>query len=321
MIKRSKPRKLIIIIYRETYILNTLNNELIKVGKEIDKTLLSYLKKKKISQKRLSDSLLYSSIGSGKRLRAFMLIETAKAFSRLKTSNDTLIIATALELIHTYSLIHDDLPSMDNSFLRRGKKTSHIEFDEATAILLGDGLQSLAFEMISSCDVDFQNDTKLKIINELSQSIGFNGMVGGQMMDLVSEGRYNQLSPDEKYVTKTQKLKTGALIVFSLKAGGLIGGANSEELEILEKFGEKIGLAFQIVDDILDCTSSEGVLGKSVDADFKLGKMTFVTLLGLEESKIKVNKLIKEAKLEISKIPKDVEKLIMLAEFVEYRKN
>ena len=303
------------------YILDTFNNELIKVGKEIDKTLLSFLKENKISENRLYDSLLYSSIGSGKRLRAFMLIETSKVFSSMEISNDTLIVATALELIHTYSLIHDDLPSMDNSFLRRGKKTSHMEFDEATAILLGDGLQSLAFEMISSSNLGLKENTKLKIISDLSQSIGFNGMVGGQMMDLISEGRYNQFSPDEKYIMQTQKLKTGALITFSLKAGGLIGGANKEELIILEKFGEKIGLAFQIIDDILDCTSSENELGKSVDADIKLGKTTFVTLLGLQESKNKVKKLIQEAKIEISKISKDVEKLIMLAEFVEYRKN
>ena len=303
------------------YILDTFNNELTKVAKEIDKTLLSFLKGKKISEKRLSDSLLYSSIGSGKRLRAFMLIETSKVFSSMEISNDTLIVATALELIHTYSLIHDDLPSMDNSFLRRGKKTSHMEFDEATAILLGDGLQSLAFEMISKSNLNLEDATKLKIISDLSQSIGFNGMVGGQMMDLISEGRYNQFCPDEKYIIQTQKLKTGALITFSLKAGGLIGGAKNEELKILEKFGEKIGLAFQIVDDILDCTSTENTLGKSVDADIKLGKMTFVTLLGLQESKNKVKKLIHEAKIEISKISKDVEKLIMLAEFVEYRKN
>lgn len=303
------------------YILDTFNNELIKVGKEIDKTLLSFLKENKISENRLYDSLLYSSIGSGKRLRAFMLIETSKVFSSMEISNDILIVATALELIHTYSLIHDDLPSMDNSFLRRGKKTSHMEFDEATAILLGDGLQSLAFEMISSSNLGLKENTKLKIISDLSQSIGFNGMVGGQMMDLISEGRYNQISPDEKYIMQTQKLKTGALITFSLKAGGLIGGANKEELIILEKFGEKIGLAFQIVDDILDCTSSENELGKSVDVDIKLGKTTFVTLLGLQESKNKVKKLIQEAKIEISKISKDVEKLIMLAEFVEYRKN
>ena len=250
-----------------------------------------------------------------------MLIETSKVFSSMEISNDALIVATALELIHTYSLIHDDLPSMDNSFLRRGKKTSHMEFDEATAILLGDGLQSLAFEMISSSNLGLKENTKLKIISDLSQSIGFNGMVGGQMMDLISEGRYNQFSPDEKYILQTHKLKTGALITFSLKAGGLIGGANKEELIILEKFGEKIGLAFQIIDDILDCTSSENELGKSVDADIKLGKTTFVTLLGLQESKNKVKKLIQEAKVEISKISKDVEKLIMLAEFVEYRKN
>ena len=301
--------------------MNTFNNELTKVANEIDKTLLSFLKGKKISEKRLSDSILYSSFGSGKRLRAFMLIETSKVFSSMEISNDTLIVATALELIHTYSLIHDDLPSMDNSFLRRGKKTSHMEFDEATAILLGDGLQSLAFEMISSSNLGLKENTKLKIISDLSQSIGFNGMVGGQMMDLISEGRYNQFSPDEKYIMQTQKLKTGALITFSLKAGGLIGGANKDELIVLEKFGEKIGLAFQIVDDILDCTSSENELGKSVDADIKLGKTTFVTLLGLQESKNKVKKLIQEAKIEISKISKDVEKLIMLAEFVEYRKN
>ncbi len=301
--------------------MDKLDFDLVKIGKEIDEKLLSFLKKNKITQKRLIDAFIYSTIGSGKRIRAYLLVEAFRLFDNMKFYDDALNIAASLELIHTYSLIHDDLPSMDNSLLRRGKKTCHIKYDEATAILLGDGLQSLAFEIITNNELTLDDRTKVNICNKLAQAIGFKGMVAGQMMDLISEGRYDKFIPDKKFIIQTQRLKTGALIDFSLQAGGIIGGAKKSELEILSGFGKRIGLAFQIVDDILDATSNEEDLGKTADLDSKQGKVNFVTLLGLEKSRKKVEDLIIQAKSELVKFSVNTENLMKIAEFVETRKN
>lgn len=301
--------------------MDKLNFDLVKIGKEIDEKLLSFLKKNKITQKRLIDAFIYSTIGSGKKIRAYLLVEAFRLFDNMKFYDDALNIAASLELIHTYSLIHDDLPSMDNSLLRRGKKTCHIKYDEATAILLGDGLQSLAFEIITNNELTLDDRTKVNICNKLAQAIGFKGMVAGQMMDLISEGRYDKFIPDKKFIIQTQRLKTGALIDFSLQAGGIIGGAKKSELEILSGFGKRIGLAFQIVDDILDATSNEENLGKTTDLDSKQGKVNFVTLLGLEKSRKKVEDLIIQAKSELEKFSVNTENLMKIAEFVETRKN
>ena len=301
--------------------MDKLDFDLVKIGKEIDEKLLSFLKKNKITQKRLIDAFIYSTIGSGKRIRAYLLVEAFRLFDNMKFYDDALNIAASVELIHTYSLIHDDLPSMDNSLLRRGKKTCHIKYDEATAILLGDGLQSLAFEIITNNELTLDDRTKVNICNKLAEAIGFKGMVAGQMMDLMSEGRYDKFIPDKKFIIQTQRLKTGALIDFSLQAGGIIGGAKKSELEILSGFGKRIGLAFQIVDDILDATSNEENLGKTTDLDSKQGKVNFVTLLGLEKSRKKVEDLIIQAKSELEKFPVNTENLMKIAEFVETRKN
>ena len=301
--------------------MDKLDFDLVKIGKEIDEKLLSFLKKNKITQKRLIDAFIYSTIGSGKRIRAYLLVEAFRLFDNMKFYDDAISIAASLELIHTYSLIHDDLPSMDNSLLRRGKKTSHIKYDEATAILLGDGLQSLAFEIITNNELSLDDRTKVDFCNKLAQAIGFKGMVAGQMMDLISEGRYDKFIPDKKFIIQTQRLKTGALIDFSLQAGGIIGGAKKSELEILSGFGKRIGLAFQIVDDILDATSNEEDLGKTTDLDSKQGKVNFVTLLGLEKSRKKVEDLIIQAKSELEKFSVNTENLMKIAEFVETRKN
>ena len=300
--------------------MDKLDFDLVKIGKEIDEKLLSFLEKNKITQTRLIDAFIYSTIGSGKRIRAYLLVEAFRLFDNMKFYDDALNIAASLELIHTYSLIHDDLPSMDNSLLRRGKKTCHIKYDEATAILLGDGLQSLAFEIITNNELTLDDRTKVNICNKLAQAIGFKGMVAGQMMDLISEGRYDKFIPDKKFIIQTQRLKTGALIDFSLQAGGIIGGAKKSELEILSGFGKRIGLAFQIVDDILDATSNEEDLGKTTDLDSKQGKVNFVTLLGLEKSRKKVEYLIIQAKSELEKFSVNTENLMKIAEFVETRK-
>ena len=301
--------------------MDKLDFDLVKIGKEIDEKLLSFVKKNKITQKRLIDAFIYSTIGSGKRIRAYLLVEAFRLFDNIKFYDDALSIAASLELIHTYSLIHDDLPSMDNSLLRRGKKTCHIKYDEATAILLGDGLQSLAFEIITNNELTLDDRIKVNICNKLAQAIGFKGMVAGQMMDLISEGRYDKFIPDKKFIIQTQRLKTGALIDFSLQAGGIIGGAKKSELEILSGFGKRIGLAFQIVDDILDATSNEEDLGKMTDHDSKQGKVNFVTLFGLEKSRKKVEDLIIQAKSELEKFSVNTENLMIIAEFVETRKN
>ena len=301
--------------------MDKLDFDLVKIGKEIDEKLLSFLKKNKITQKRLIDAFIYSTIGSGKRIRASLLVEAFRLFDNMKFYDDALNIAASLELIHTYSLIHDDLPSMDNSLLRRGKKTCHIKYDEATAILLGDGLQSLAFEIITNNELNLDDRTKVILCNKLAQAIGFKGMLAGQMMDLISEGRYDKFIPDKKFIIQTQRLKTGALIDFSLQTGGIIGGAKKSELEILSGFGKRIGLAFQIVDDILDATSNEENLGKTTDLDSKQGKVNFVTLLGLEKSRKKVEDLIIQAKSELEKFSVNTENLMKIAEFVETRKN
>ena len=301
--------------------MDKLDFDLVKIGKEIDEKLLSFLEKNKITQTRLIDAFIYSTIGSGKRIRAYLLVEAFRLFDNMKFYDDALSIAASLELIHTYSLIHDDLPSMDNSMLRRGKKTCHIKYDEATAILLGDGLQSLAFEIITNNELNLDDRTKVNLCNKLAQAIGFKGMVAGQMMDLISEGRYDKFIPDKKFIIQTQRLKTGALIDFSLQAGGIIGGAKKSELEILSGFGKRIGLAFQIVDDILDATSNEEDLGKTTDLDSKQGKVNFVTLLGLEKSRKKVEDLIIQAKSELEKFSVNTENLMKIAEFVETRKN
>ncbi len=301
--------------------MDKLDFDLVKIGKEIDEKFLSFLKKNRITQKRLIDAFIYSTIGSGKRIRAYLLVEAFRLFDNMKFYDDALNVAASLELIHTYSLIHDDLPSMDNSLLRRGKKTCHIKYDEATAILLGDGLQSLAFEIITNNESTLEDRAKVNICNKLAQAIGFKGMVAGQMMDLISEGRYNKFIPDKKFIIQTQRLKTGALIDFSLQAGGIIGGAKKSELEILSGFGKRIGLAFQIVDDILDATSNEEDLGKTADLDTKQGKVNFVTLLGLEKSRKKVEYLIIQAKSELEKFSVNTENLMKIAEFVETRKS
>ena len=301
--------------------MDKLDFDLVKIGKEIDEKLLSFLEKNKITQTRLIDAFIYSTIGSGKKIRAYLLVEAFRLFDNMKFYDDALNIAASLELIHTYSLIHDDLPSMDNSLLRRGKKTSHIKYDEATAILLGDGLQSLAFEIITNNELTLDDRTKVNICNKLAQAIGFKGMVTGQMMDLISEGRYDKFIPDKKFIIQTQRLKTGALIDFSLQAGGIIGGAKKSELEILSGFGKRIGLAFQIVDDILDATSNEEDLGKTTDLDSKQGKVPILTLPGLEKSRKKVEDLIIQAKSELEKFSVNTENLMKIAEFVETRKN
>ena len=298
--------------------MTTLEEELIDIGKKVDEVLLSKLTKNPILTDDLNSAMLYSVIGVGKRLRAFLLSESARLTGGVQAKKNAINFAAAVELVHSYSLIHDDLPCMDNSSLRRGKPSLHVKFDEATAILVGDALQSFAFGMIAEESDKINPDKRLLIALELSKAIGYMGMVAGQMLDLNAEKK-NKIKISESYIKKMQELKTGALISFSLRAGGLIGGAKEIQHFTLKLFGDKIGLAFQIVDDILDRISSEENLGKQVNLDKKSGKASFVEMFGLEESKVQVKNLISSAKKDLKIFGHEAKKLIELSDFIENR--
>jgi len=245
---------------------------------------------------RLMQAVKYSLMAGGKRVRPILCIAACEAVHG--ELQNVLPTACAIEMIHTYSLIHDDLPAMDNDNLRRGKPTCHIQFDEATAILAGDALLTLAFQILSSADSfqghhneDHNAVTRLKIIKILSNAAGCNGMVEGQMLDISSEAKLLDLDKLEHM----HSLKTGALIEASVCAGAISGGCNAKKLEHLSSYAKKTGLAFQIIDDILDVEGDPLVMGKCAGTDENRNKNTYPSLMGLKNSKILAEKLISDA--------------------------
>ena len=245
---------------------------------------------------RLMEAVKYSLMAGGKRIRPILCIAACEAVHG--DFQKVLPVACAIEMIHTYSLIHDDLPAMDNDDLRRGKPTCHIQFDEATAILAGDALLTLAFQILSSEEStqDHNNEnhdavTRLKIINILSNAAGCNGMVEGQMLDISSEEKLLDLDELEDM----HSLKTGALIEASVSTGAISGGCNDRELEHLVSYAKKTGLAFQIIDDILDVEGDPLLMGKCAGVDENRNKNTYPSLMGLENSKRSAKKLVSDA--------------------------
>ncbi len=241
---------------------------------------------------RVHEAMRYAVLGGGKRMRPFLVLETARLFG----SKSPLLMqaACAIELVHCYSLIHDDLPAMDNDDLRRGKPTLHKAFDEATAILAGDALLTLAFEILSTPVHDAP--LQLKLIKELSIAAGAQGMVQGQMLDLASEGRFETSKPlNEQDITHLQNLKTGALIVCAVRMGAIIGGADSKQFEALSAYAQKCGLAFQIADDLIDVEGDAEIAGKATAKDQEKGKATFVLLLGVQKAREKLQMTIDAA--------------------------
>lgn len=238
---------------------------------------------RKIASPRLQKAMEYSVLEGGKRLRPLLVYITGKTFGAKLEMLDA--PAASIELIHCYSLIHDDLPSMDDDDLRRGKPSCHKMFGEATAILAGDALQSLAFEILSQSFID--DAKKIRMIETLSKASGAEGMVAGQMIDLNSEGQHLKLEA----LVNLHSLKTGKLFSAAIHLGALAGNCDEKSLTILDKFSAKIGLAFQIQDDILDVEGSSEKLGKLAGADSKLEKATYPSLIGLAEAKQKVLEL------------------------------
>src|SRR5690606_16985799 len=228
---------------------------------------------------RLFEAMRYATLNGGKRLRPFLVIAGADLFDVPR--DRSLRAAAAVELIHCYSLVHDDLPAMDDDDLRRGRPTCHIQFDEATAILAGDALLTLAFEVLADPATHPDPAIRVALVGALAAAAGGEGMVGGQMFDLVAEGR----TLDLDQITRLQGLKTGRLIKVSCAAGAILGGANSEARDALDAYAQDLGLAFQIADDLLDVEGSEAEVGKKVGKDADAGKATFVSLLGVAEAR------------------------------------
>jgi len=269
-----------------------------------------------LHSRRIVEAMTYSLMAGGKRIRPILCLAAAEAVGGKEA--DALPAACALEMIHTYSLIHDDLPSIDDDTLRRGKPTCHIAFDEATAILAGDALLTMAFQVLSS--VQFaENDYAVKwlnIIHLVSAAAGYRGMILGQMLDIASEGK--QLSVKELEVMHA--LKTGALIEASLQSGAIIGCANDSQLELLKRYSQKIGLAFQVADDILNVEGNPGVMGKAIGTDRLREKSTYPSILGLEKSKEYAKDLIHNALLALDTFDKKADPLRAIATYIIERK-
>ena len=240
------------------------------------------------SEEKLYDAINYSIFSGGKRFRAFLVIQAAKLFDI--PVERALQAASAIEIIHTYSLVHDDLPSMDNDDFRRGKPTIHIKWDEATAVLVGDALQAFAYQILSFEETHPKSEVRLNLIRTLAEASGLKGMVLGQSKDL--EAEKNNKSLELKDIINLQKLKTGALFNWSLKSANILA---EEKHDSLEKYADSIGLAFQIKDDLLDHEGTMEKTGKKVGKDNAAGKATLVSLLGVENAKKRCVELCEEA--------------------------
>lgn len=262
----------------------------------------------------------YSVMNGGKRLRPFLVCETARLFG-LQPFPEAATIGVALEMLHTYSLIHDDLPAMDNDTLRRGFPTCHIQFDEATAILAGDGLLTEAFRVLSSPAVSADEKIRCRLVSRLSECAGyFDGMIAGQVIDLYSEQAANIPNP-EQLIKRIEELKTERLIQFACEAGAILGRADAEQYQALITYARKIGSAFQIADDILDIEGSTELMGKTLNKDAAQGKLTFVSLYGLEHSKQLARQLVNEAKQSLQIFKTDTQTLSQLADYMIERKS
>ena len=262
---------------------------------------------------RLMAAIRYGVLGGGKRLRPFLLMESAALFDA--DGHAALRVAAALECVHCYSLIHDDLPAMDNDDLRRGKPTVHKGFDEATAILAGDSLLAAAFDIISADETELCPATKVAIVQALARASGHGGMAGGQALDLQA----GSVQPDETGIVTLQAMKTGALIRFACEAGALIGKASATERERLAEFGSAIGLAFQLADDLLDLTADPGALGKATGKDAAAGKSTLPALHGIAWSRRQLAGLVAQASELLRPFGARAEILTQTARFVAER--
>jgi farnesyl diphosphate synthase len=287
-----------------------------KTADEIEALLDTLLRLETARAPRVTEAMRYSALAQGKRLRPFFVAESARILGA--GHQQALRVGAALECIHCYSLVHDDLPAMDDDDLRRGKPTCHIAFDEATAILAGDGLLTVAFEIITDPVTHADGAVRAELALELARASGHNGMVGGQMLDLAAEEKQ---SHDLDEIIAIQSLKTGALFRFSLEGGAILAQAGTEDRKRMRTYADKVGLAFQIADDILDVESSPEQLGKATQKDAEAGKATFIDLFGLDGAKARASALADEAIDALSPYGSKADVLREAARFIVERKN
>jgi farnesyl diphosphate synthase len=271
-----------------------LNQRLEETADRVTVALDTLLPRVQGPESRLMSAMRYAALQGGKRLRPFLVLETGRMFG--VDERCLLRVAAALECLHTYSLIHDDLPCMDDDDMRRGRPTVHIAYDEATAVLAGDALLTIAFEILADPQTHADANIRIALVARLAESAGARGMVGGQMIDMIAR----ELGDDMAAVTRMQRLKTGALISYAVEVGAMMGRASDDARAALSAFAHDLGLAFQITDDLLDAQGHSDEVGKAVGKDAAKGKATFVSLLGLDGAKQRVQLLGVQAKQHIA---------------------
>jgi len=289
-----------------------IKNKLIRNAKKVDEFLIRFLKKQKRST--LVRPMKYGVISGGKKIRSTVIYDTGKLLD--VKANKLLDICAAVECIHSYSLIHDDLPCMDNDAMRRGKPSTHKKFGEATAVLAGSSLLTLAFEIISDKKNLISNSKKIKIVRLLSNCSGHTGIAGGQELDLKFENKKKNLVK----IINMQRKKTGKLFSFCIQSAAIVGNKNNNEIIKFGKMGEDIGLLFQLADDFLDLKGSKKLVGKSIKKDKKKGKSTLINLLGYENALHYADKLKKKILNKLKKHGKNADNLIETIEFIKERK-
>jgi farnesyl diphosphate synthase len=268
---------------------------------------------------RLLEAMRYATLSGGKRLRPFLVVESAGLFGVPR--EQAMMAGAALECVHCYSLVHDDLPAMDDDALRRGQPTVHKAFDEATAILAGDALLTFAFDLMSRTECHPDASVRLVLVSELARAAGLGGMAGGQMLDLAAEGRFGgKRKRNENDVATLQTMKTGALLRFACRAGGILGRAGAPAREALDRYGRAIGQAFQIADDLLDVESDSKTAGKTTGKDAVAGKATLVSLLGRDGARARLATLVAEAESALTPFAEKAEILRAAARFIAERR-
>ena len=267
---------------------------------------------------RLLAAMRHAVLGGGKRLRPFLLVETAALFGVAR--DGALLAGAALECLHCYSLVHDDLPAMDNDDLRRGRPTAHKAFDEATAILAGDALLTIAFDIMARAEVHPDAAVRIALVAELARASGVGGMAGGQMIDLAAEGRFApKRALSETEIVALQAMKTGALIRFACRAGGILGQADAGARTSIDRYGVAIGQAFQIADDLLDVEGDAKTIGKAAHKDAAAGKATLVAALGRAGAHARLDALVAEADAALAPFGPKADTLRAAARFIAER--
>ncbi|PWC32134.1 polyprenyl synthetase family protein [Azospirillum sp. TSO22-1] len=285
-----------------------------EAAEQVEQAIARLLPSTDFPENRLYEAMRYGSLGGGKRLRPFLVLHSATLFG--VNPDCALRAAAAVEMVHCYSLIHDDLPAMDDGDLRRGRPTVHRQFDEAAAILAGDGLLTYAFEVLADPATHEDPNVRCGLVAALAKAAGPHGMVGGQMLDLLAEHETFDIGT----VTRLQRMKTGDMIAFSCEAGAILGKAAPPMRQALRAYAHDLGLAFQIVDDLLDVEGTEAETGKSVGRDAAAGKATFVSILGRERARAQAEMLAKQCAEHLEIFDGRADMLKAVAEYVVTRR-